>query len=186
VRTHQEPFLVASAAPEQQGVPTPGLPVPTDTAGAVPAAAAPQPGSVRASTTAGSKPSGPTSGSSGGRLSKAPPAAPSPRQQPEKQPAEAAPAGTAPTTTTAEWGFTQRQEVLGTALVRAPALVEAAGQHGAVESSAAFEPAAPILHPVTHVRLSLAEARALRRPAAGGCAFRVLLAPCRHGLLQSH
>lgn len=77
------------------------------------------------------------------------------------------------------WQQVPKYEELGSCRVCAPALVEgtgsAAGQPLEAAGSAAFIPAAPLLHPVTHIRLALEEAQHLQQQSTGSCAFRVVL-----------
>jgi hypothetical protein len=67
----------------------------------------------------------------------------------------------------------QRQE-LGTATVAAPSLLESssAAAHEAA-GPVTFMPPAPLMHTVTHIRLSLAEAQQLQGQPVGSCSFRI-------------
>jgi hypothetical protein len=71
-----------------------------------------------------------------------------------------------------------QQEDLGTARVKAPAVVEGRGSAGQpVEAAGAvsFCPPAPLLHPVSRIRLALTEAQQLQQQVPGTCAFKITL-----------
>lgn len=77
------------------------------------------------------------------------------------------------------WTQVLRQEELGTARVCAAALVEgrsAAGQPVEAAGRACFVPPAPLMHPVSNIRLALAEAQQLQQQVQpGSCAYRIVL-----------
>ena len=76
------------------------------------------------------------------------------------------------------WTQVVRQEELGTARVCAAALVEgrsAAGQPMEAAGRACFVPPAPLMHPVSNIRLALAEAQHMQQQVQpGSCAYRQL------------
>lgn len=77
--------------------------------------------------------------------------------------------------------YAMKQNVVATTRLAVPALVESAaaraGMRAAADGVAIFRPEAPLLHPVTHVRLSLSDARAMQQPAVAQCAYAVALHP---------
>lgn len=72
----------------------------------------------------------------------------------------------------------QVQAVLGTAHIAAPGLLAGAGARLAVvEGVAVFVGEQPLIDSTTHIRLTLAEARAMQQQApVGSCGFWVALA----------
>lgn len=67
-----------------------------------------------------------------------------------------------------------QQEQIGSARVSGPIIVECGDAGGAdvvARGSAVFYPDAPLLDPLTHVRLSLVDAQQQLKAAAGSCSY---------------
>jgi hypothetical protein len=76
------------------------------------------------------------------------------------------------------WQQLFKQEDIGSARVSTPTLVEGSistAQAAEAAGSVVFAPPAPLMHPVTYIRLALKEAQQLQQQSAGSCSYKVVL-----------
>lgn len=76
------------------------------------------------------------------------------------------------------WQQVLRQEDIGSARVCTPTLAEGSiltAQAAEAAGSVVFAPPAPLMHPVTHIRLALKDAQQLQQQSVGSCSYKVVL-----------